>query len=100
MSQVTLSALGHGGPTLFPQDDDDLRHLVARRMEAWDTIRDRLISAPTLAYPDFTKPFKFYVDGSKEWGFGVVVHQRVNDPDAIVSFLGQTIHQQPCTPDC
>lgn len=62
-----------------PQDDDELRQLVVQSMEAWNTIRARLISAPMLIYPDFSKPFKFYVDGSKEWGFGIIIYQISRD---------------------
>lgn len=42
---------------------------------AWEDIKTDIVSAPTLAYHDFSRGFKMYVDVSREWGFGVAVHQ-------------------------
>ena len=46
-----------------------------KALEAWETLKDRLCSAPTLAFPDFHQPFILYTDGSKEKGFGAALHQ-------------------------
>jgi hypothetical protein len=43
--------------------------------EAWETLKNRLCDAPQLAYPDFEKDFILYVDGSKEMGIGIALHQ-------------------------
>ena len=42
--------------------------------EAWETLKDQLCDAPTLAFPDFDRPFILYTDGSKERGFGAALH--------------------------
>ena len=43
---------------------------------AFEALKDKLCNAPVLAYPDFKRGgFIIYVDGSKERGFGVSVHQ-------------------------
>lgn len=48
---------------------------TAECRQAWETLKEQLCNAPTRAYPDFTRPFKMYVDGSKERGYGVALHQ-------------------------
>jgi hypothetical protein len=47
--------------------------------KAWHTIKEFLCTAPTLAFPNFDRMFILYVDGSKELGFGVAVHQEDDD---------------------
>ncbi|TQW04488.1 retrotransposable element [Cordyceps javanica] len=46
---------------------------------AWETLKTRLVDAVELAHPDFGKPFEMHVDGSKERGFGVALHQEQED---------------------
>ena len=41
--------------------------------------QDKLCNAPTLAFPDFTKPFILYVDGSKKKAYGVALYQISTD---------------------
>ena len=43
--------------------------------DAWETLKTKLCSAPTLAFPDFNRPFILYTDGSKEKGYGAALHQ-------------------------
>jgi len=43
--------------------------------EAWETLKERLCSASTLAFPNFRESFILYTDGSKERGFGAALHQ-------------------------
>lgn len=64
---------------LSGSDNKEYNELLAHCQQSWDTLRERLTEAPTLAYPDFSKPFILYVDGSLEYGFGVAVHQFDND---------------------
>ena len=45
----------------------------------WDELKKLLCNAPTLAFPDFLKDFIIYVDGSKECGYGVALHQKDNE---------------------
>lgn len=42
---------------------------------AFEALKSRLCAALTLAFPDFDRPFKLYVNGSKERGFGAALHQ-------------------------
>ena len=48
--------------------------MTAERVEAWHKIKNMLTTAPTLFHPDFTKPFKLYVDASFE-GLGAALRQ-------------------------
>jgi hypothetical protein len=41
---------------------------------AFDTLKNRLINPPVLAYPDFSKPFILYVDASHQ-GMACALHQ-------------------------
>ena len=61
-------------PESEPQSDDGLE--ASREcFEAWETLKSRLCNAPTLAFPDFSRPFILYTDGSKEKGYGAALHQ-------------------------
>ncbi|RMZ85683.1 hypothetical protein DV736_g6568, partial [Chaetothyriales sp. CBS 134916] len=54
---------------------------IEKGREAFEALKKTLCAAPVLVYPDFTRPFIFYVDGSKERGYGCAVHQLdVADP--------------------
>lgn len=44
-----------------------------------------------MAYPDFSKPFKLYVDGSKEVGFGAVIHQVQEGVERPILFLSRCL---------
>ena len=64
-----------------------LHHLTERTMEfrwtkqcqvAFDELRRRLVTAPVLAYPDYTKPFTLDTDAS-DTGIGGVLSQRGAD---------------------
>src|SRR5436190_1482269 len=42
-------------------------------------LKDELCNAPTLIHPDFTKKFILHYNGSKECGYGAVLHQKDNE---------------------
>ena len=62
--------------------------------KAFKELQHRLCTAPTLAFPDFSRGFILYVDGSRERGYGVAVHQLdTADPpvERPVLFLSKTL---------
>lgn len=48
-------------------------------IEAWEILKTALYDAPTLAYPDYTKPFLLYTDRLKERGYGAALYQVAED---------------------
>ncbi|RMZ86659.1 hypothetical protein DV736_g6115, partial [Chaetothyriales sp. CBS 134916] len=67
---------------------------IKKAREAFETLKKALSDAPVLAYPDFVRPFIFYVDGSKERGYGCAVHQLdTSDPpkERPVLFLSKAL---------
>lgn len=65
---------------------------------AWEELKVKLTTAPTLAFPDFTKDFILYCDGSKERGYGVALHQvqdveEGEERERPVLYLSKTLNQ-------
>jgi hypothetical protein len=63
-----------------------------KETSAWEELKRRLCEAPTLAFPDFSRPFLLYTDGSKEMGFGAALHQIGKDGvEKPILFLSRTL---------
>jgi RNase H-like domain found in reverse transcriptase/Reverse transcriptase (RNA-dependent DNA polymerase)/Integrase zinc binding domain/Chromo (CHRromatin Organisation MOdifier) domain len=65
--------------------------IIRKAKEAWELLKEKLTTAPVLAYPDFSKAFKLYVDGSKEHGFGAAVHQTQDGVERPILFLSRCL---------
>ena len=46
---------------------------------AWDELKECLCNALTLTFPNFSKDFIIYIDGSKECGYSAALHQKDNE---------------------
>ena len=42
--------------------------------DAWEKLKSELCNAPTLAFPDFNRPFILYTDGSKEKRYNTALY--------------------------
>lgn len=60
---------------------------------AFKELKQRLVSAPILAYPDFTKDFRLQTDGSKE-GVGAVLSQLdQNGQEHVVAYASKVLEK-------
>ena len=55
---------------------------------AFQTLKAALVSAPILAYPDFTREFQLYVDASDS-AIGMVLGQIQNDKEVVIAYAGR-----------
>lgn len=60
--------------------------------EAFETLKERLSSAPVLAAPDFAVPFCLQTDGS-QYGLGVVLTQIQNDHEVVIAYASRTLNK-------
>ena len=61
-------------------------HLVA-----FDKLKRALVSAPILAYPDFSKEFLLFVDASST-GIGFTLAQVQNDKELVIAYNGRGLN--------
>ncbi|KAI8482362.1 hypothetical protein Bbelb_399530 [Branchiostoma belcheri] len=55
---------------------------------AFDELKVKLVSAPILAYPDFTSPFTLYVDASLS-GLGAVLSQVQDNKERVIAYASR-----------
>lgn len=61
--------------------------------QAWEKIRDRLVSAPILCCPDFTQEFTIQTDAS-DFGLGAVLSQTIDGEERVICFLSKSLTPQ------
>lgn len=59
---------------------------------AFQTLKQKLINAPILKYPDFTKPFKIIVDAS-DFACGGVLTQNHDDVDMPIVYISKSFNK-------
>ena len=64
---------------------DDLLKWGSEETEAFETLRDRLISHPILAYPDFSKKIIIFTDAS-DYGIGAVLSQIQDGKEVVIAY--------------
>lgn len=82
----------------FAKITKPLTELTRKRVEfnwnqncenAFQTLRDKLLSPPILKYPDFTKEFKIIVDAS-DFACGAVLTQCYDDIDMPITYISRS----------
>ena len=59
--------------------------------EAMDFLKEKLITAPILQYPDFEKPFIIYTDASYQ-GLGAILSQKdKNNLEHVIAYASRTL---------
>ena len=57
---------------------------------AFDTLKHALVTAPVLAFPDFSQPFDLYVDASLE-GIGMTLGQTQKGHEVAIAYAGHDL---------
>ena len=60
------------------------------QQKAFESLKEKLISAPILAYADYSLPFKLHTDASNV-GIGAVLYQRQDDVDRVVAYANRSL---------
>ena len=61
------------------------------QQEAFDTLREKLTTAPVLAYADYTKPFVVHTDASLD-GLGAAIYQKQDDgKERVVAYASRSL---------
>ena len=61
-----------------------------KEQTAFDTLKEKLMSPPILAYADYTLPFKLHTDASTT-GLGAVLYQKHQGEDKVVAYASTSL---------
>ncbi|MCG7875356.1 MAG: RNase H-like domain-containing protein, partial [Candidatus Thiodiazotropha endolucinida] len=63
-----------------------------KQQDAFDTLKEKLMRPPVLAYADYSKPFKLHTDASTT-GLGAVLYQNQEGMDRVVAYASRSLKQ-------
>ena len=84
-------------PLLSLLKQDGFRRPVVERWDdectrSFQELKERMKSAPILAFPDFRRPFTLYTDAS-DYGLGAILSQHQNDgTERVIAYASRTLH--------
>ena len=58
--------------------------------KAFDTLKNRMVTSPILAYPDFSKPFILDTDASDQ-AIGAVLSQKIDGKEHVIAYGSRTL---------
>ena len=61
-----------------------------KQQNAFDTLKERLVNPPVLAYADYRLPFKLHTDASTT-GLGAVLYQQQDGQDRVVAYASRSL---------
>ena len=65
---------------------------TAEHQKAFEMLKEKLVQSPTLAYPDFSKPFLLEIDASN-LGLGAVLYQDQNGTRRVIAFASRGLRK-------
>ena len=66
---------------------------TAEAQSAFDTLKQSLLEAPVLAFPDISKPFKLYTDAS-QYALGAVLMQEQDGENRAIQYISHQFSEQ------
>jgi hypothetical protein len=63
-----------------------------KQQEAFDKLKQKLVTAPILEYPDYEKPFILFTDASGK-GLGAVLSQKHDDKEVVIAYASQGLNK-------
>ena len=81
IARPLTNLLGKGVPFIF---DEECR-------KSWKELKSRLVSAPIISAPDWTKPFEIMCDAS-DFAIGAVLGQRIDNRQHVIYYASRTLN--------
>ncbi|HEY1644970.1 MAG TPA: reverse transcriptase domain-containing protein, partial [Candidatus Saccharimonadales bacterium] len=90
--RILIETLAHDAAPLYKLSSKDTAFKWTEvEQRAFDKIRNKLISDPIVALPDFTKPFIIYADASLS-GLGAVLSQKIDGVERVIAYASKTLN--------
>jgi len=61
-------------------------------LQAWEELKHRLVSAPIISAPDWTRPFEIMCDAS-DYAIGAILEQRTDNRQHVIYYASRTLNE-------
>ena len=82
----------HAKPLTMLLKKDQPFNWKEKQQFSFDRLKERLIKAPILQYPDFNIPFTLYTDASKK-GLGAVLSQKKENKEYVIAYASRSTNK-------